>query len=73
MIIEPVESGPFFTVGYLVGDKAGGKAIVVDAPKDSAAELLSAARRHNLSIELIVNTHGHWDHIADNAALLRYS
>ncbi len=52
-----------------MGDKAGGKAIVVDAPKDSAAELLSAARRHNLSIELIVNTHGHWDHIADNAEL----
>ena len=69
MIIEPVESGPFFTVGYLVGDKAGGKAIVVDAPKNSAPKLLSAAGRHNLSIELIVNTHGHWDHIADNSEL----
>lgn len=69
MIIEPVESGPFFTVGYLVGDHPGGKAIVVDAPKDSATLLFNSATQQNLTLELIVNTHGHWDHIADNAAL----
>jgi hydroxyacylglutathione hydrolase len=69
MIIEPVESGPFFTVGYLVGDEKSGKAIVVDTPKDSTPQFLGAAGRLNLTIELIVNTHGHWDHIADNAAL----
>jgi hydroxyacylglutathione hydrolase len=69
MIIEPVESGPFFTVGYLVGDEKSGKAIVVDAPKDSAPRFLGAATRLNLTIELLVNTHGHWDHIADNSAL----
>jgi len=69
MIIEPVESGPFFTVCYLVGDKESRKGIVVDAPKDSTAPLLKAASRHSLAIDLIVNTHGHWDHIADNAAL----
>jgi hydroxyacylglutathione hydrolase len=71
MIIEPVESGPFFTVGYLVGDEKSGKAIVIDAPKDSTPHFLSAARMHNLSIELIVNTHGHWDHVADNLELQR--
>jgi hydroxyacylglutathione hydrolase len=71
MIIEPVESGPFFTVAYLVGDETGGKACIVDAPKDAADRLLRAAARHNLSVELIVNTHGHWDHIADNAELKR--
>lgn len=71
MIIEPIESGPFFTVAYLVGDEPGGRAIIVDAPKDSAEPLLKAAARHNLIVELIVNTHGHWDHIADNAELNR--
>lgn len=69
MIIKSVESGPFFTNGYLVGDETTGKAIVVDAPKDSAQYLVRAANRHNLTIELIVNTHGHWDHIADNVEL----
>jgi hydroxyacylglutathione hydrolase len=69
MIIEHVESGPFYTASYLVGDERTGKAIVVDAPKDSTLHLLGAASRLNLTIELIVNTHGHWDHIADNAAL----
>jgi hydroxyacylglutathione hydrolase len=71
MIIEPVESGPFFTVGYLVGDENSRKGIVIDAPKDSTAQLLEAAARHDLTIDLIVNTHGHWDHIADNATLQR--
>jgi len=71
MIIEPVESGPFFTVGYLVGDEKSGKGIVVDAPKDSTRHFLSAARKHNLTVELIVDTHGHWDHIADNLELQR--
>ncbi len=69
MIIEQVESGPFYTIGYLVGDENSGKAIVVDAPKDSASPIISAANRNNMTIELIVNTHGHWDHIADNAEL----
>jgi hydroxyacylglutathione hydrolase len=69
MIIETVESGPFFTNGYLVGDEMTHKAIVIDAPKDSAHLLTSAANRHNLTIQLIINTHGHWDHIADNARL----
>jgi hydroxyacylglutathione hydrolase len=71
MIIEPVESGSFFTIGYLVGDEKSGKAIVIDAPKDSAQPLLDAATRHQLVVELVVNTHGHWDHIADNAELKR--
>ena len=73
MIIEPVESGPFYTVGYLVADEPGGKAIVVDAPKDSTVSLMRTANRHNVEIELIVNTHGHWDHIADNALLQQRS
>jgi hydroxyacylglutathione hydrolase len=71
MIIEPVESGPFFTVGYLVGDEKSGRAIVVDAPKDSTPHLLRAANDHKMAIELIINTHGHWDHIADNLELQR--
>jgi hydroxyacylglutathione hydrolase len=71
MIIEPVESGPFFTVGYLVADEESRRGIIVDAPKDSTATLLEAVARHSLTIDLIVNTHGHWDHIADNAALQR--
>ncbi len=69
MIIEAVESGPFYTIGYLVGDETSGRAIVVDAPKDSARRLLEAASKYSLAIELIVNTHGHWDHVADNADL----
>lgn len=69
MILEPFNAGPLDTVCYLVGDESAGEAMVVDAPKDVSIEVLQAAGNANLKIILIVNTHGHWDHIADNAPL----
>ncbi|MBI5684762.1 MAG: MBL fold metallo-hydrolase [Verrucomicrobia bacterium] len=64
-------SGPYETHAYLVGDETSSEAMVVDAPPGSAAQLAEAARKHRLTIRHIVNTHGHWDHMADNAALKR--
>ena len=63
--------GPYATHAYLVGDEATGEALVVDAPPDSAAQIFEAARQNQLTIRQIVNTHGHWDHMADNAELKR--
>ena len=71
MKIFSLTSGPFETHAYLVGEEAGGEAMVVDAPPDSAAQLAEAARKNRLTIRHIINTHGHWDHMADNAALKR--
>ena len=70
MIIECVTSGPVDTNGYLVADEAGGEAMIVDAPLESAAELLRAGRSRGMRVCRIVDTHGHWDHVADNAALV---
>ena len=71
MILEVFPSGPVDTNGYLVADKRGGHAVVIDAPLDAAEPMVEQARKWNVEITHLVNTHPHWDHILDNARLLR--
>jgi glyoxylase-like metal-dependent hydrolase (beta-lactamase superfamily II) len=70
MLIDCITSGPVDTNGYLVADETAGEAMIVDAPLDSAAELLRRVESRGLRVLRIVDTHGHWDHVADNAALV---
>jgi glyoxylase-like metal-dependent hydrolase (beta-lactamase superfamily II) len=71
MIIETFEAGPIATNGYLVADKRGGKALVIDAPQGVAALMVAQASEWNAPITHLINTHAHWDHFLDNAELLR--
>ena len=71
MIVETFEAGPVATNGYLVADKRGGQALVIDAPQGAAAPMVEQAREWNTPIVRLINTHGHWDHFLDNAELLR--
>lgn len=61
-------SGPIETNGYLVLDGAG-RALAIDAPGDVTATLVAAAAANGATIEAIVITHPHWDHVQDAAAL----
>src|SRR5690349_24981944 len=70
MIIECVTSGPVDTNAYLVADEDSGEAMIVDAPLQSTDELMRRAQKQGLRIMRIVDTHGHWDHVGDNAALV---
>lgn len=70
MIIECVTSGPVDTNGYLIADEDGGAAMIVDAPLQSTDELMRRAQKHGVRVVRIVDTHGHWDHVGDNAALV---
>lgn len=65
MIIEPLVVGPLQTNCYIVGEQASGQGIVID-PGGDAAMILDAVRRLKLEIKLVVNTHGHFDHIMAN-------
>lgn len=53
---------------YLIYDEDGGEGIVVD-PGGNGAPLLQKIAEHALTIRYILNTHGHFDHIAGNADL----
>jgi glyoxylase-like metal-dependent hydrolase (beta-lactamase superfamily II) len=57
------------TNAYLIVDETSGKAIVVDVPHSTADQVLAAAKAANATIERIVITHSHWDHIGDAAKL----
>lgn len=66
-----VEAGPAATVGYFLFDRATGQAWVVDVPMGSAEQYTALARQNGVRIAQILLTHGHWDHVADAAALQR--
>jgi hydroxyacylglutathione hydrolase len=70
MQIDVFPTGPLPTNAYLVADEETKEAWIIDAPPDSAEEVLDAAKERGYHVTLIINTHGHWDHIADNAAML---
>lgn len=71
MLIATFEAGPVSTNGYLVADRPGGCAVVIDAPAGVSAAMTTRAADWGVPIRWLVNTHGHWDHILDNAELLR--
>lgn len=70
MLIETFPSGPVTTNAYLVADEDAGETWVIDAPPDSARAVLDAAAAHGWRVVSLINTHGHWDHIVDNAAVM---
>jgi glyoxylase-like metal-dependent hydrolase (beta-lactamase superfamily II) len=66
MIIERSMQQDWLSNAYLVGDEESGKAVVIDSG-GPAEPLLEAAERHGLDVELLLLTHHHGDHVAENA------
>jgi hydroxyacylglutathione hydrolase len=71
MILEICPSGPVETNAILLGCSQTRKAALIDAPPGSSEFFLSLQKRENLSIEMILLTHSHWDHIAELSLLRR--
>jgi hydroxyacylglutathione hydrolase len=67
--IEVGAFGPWAANAYLVWDGQSDEALVIDPGMDAAAALMARAAANGLRIHLIANSHGHIDHIIDNAAL----
>ena len=69
LIIERIVVGALQTNCYVVGDQATRAGIVID-PGGDAGVILEAVQRLKLSISLVVNTHGHFDHIMANREVM---
>lgn len=67
--IQAFPSGPFATNAYIVACSATRLAAIIDPAPDSTTALTKYLADHNLTLDKILLTHSHWDHIADVAAL----
>jgi glyoxylase-like metal-dependent hydrolase (beta-lactamase superfamily II) len=68
MIIQQLKIGFMDNFTYIVGCEQTREAMVID-PGSDVDRILAEAENRGLTITLIVNTHGHGDHTAGNAAL----
>jgi len=65
VIIERSMSDDWLSNAYLVADEPGGHGIVIDSGGPSAP-LLEAIERSELTVEHLLLTHHHHDHVAEN-------
>ncbi len=63
MILETRAVAPFFKNGFVLGCEETRQGLLID-PGDEVGELLAAVQAHNLSIQYILLTHAHIDHIS---------
>ena len=61
--------GPLSTNVYVLADPASREAIAIDTATPCLGWIAGALAEREWTLKLIVNTHGHWDHMGDNAAV----
>ena len=64
MTIETFVCGPLDNSCYIVSDEESKKSIIIDAPAGSLSFFTDYIKNNGLSVEYIILTHGHIDHIA---------
>jgi glyoxylase-like metal-dependent hydrolase (beta-lactamase superfamily II) len=61
--------GPIATNVHLLADERSREAIAIDTAIPSLAWIRDELAARAWTLKLIVSTHGHWDHVGDNAAV----
>lgn len=69
MIVASLPTGPLAVNCYLVGCETTKKAAIID-PGGDVEQILALLNEHQLTAEMIINTHGHFDHIGGNSHLV---
>jgi len=70
MVIHKLTLGLFGVNNFIIHSSGSSKAILIDACEDSQS-ILSKISELNLELVYLINTHGHGDHIAGNAEIIR--
>jgi hydroxyacylglutathione hydrolase len=65
--------GPAATNVHVLADPASHEAIAIDTAIPSLAWIVDELAARDWTLKLIVSTHGHWDHIGDNAAVAEHT
>ncbi|MGI6712938.1 MAG: MBL fold metallo-hydrolase [Bacillota bacterium] len=70
MIIKTLQVGMIGTNCYIVACSNTKEAAVID-PGDEAQRIMKTVKENGLSVSVIINTHGHWDHVGGNNELFQ--
>jgi hydroxyacylglutathione hydrolase len=65
--------GPLATNVYVLADTASGEAIAIDTAIPSLRWIADELAAREWTLRLIISTHGHWDHVGDNAAVAEHT
>jgi hydroxyacylglutathione hydrolase len=65
--------GPLATNVYVLADERSREAIAIDTAIPSLAWISDELAARSWTLRLIVSTHGHWDHVGDNAAVAAHT
>jgi hydroxyacylglutathione hydrolase len=65
--------GPIATNVHLLADPGSREAIAIDTATPALAWISEEVAARGWTLKLIVSTHGHWDHIGDNAAVAAHT
>ncbi len=65
--------GPIATNVHVLADARSREAIAIDTATPSLAWIADELAARGWTLKLIVSTHGHWDHIGDNAAVAAHT
>jgi hydroxyacylglutathione hydrolase len=65
--------GPIATNVHILADARSREAIAIDTATPSLAWIAGELAERDWTLKLIVSTHGHWDHIGDNAAVAAHT
>lgn len=62
MILEIIKVGEMQVNCYILACAENGQALIID-PGDEAAKIKAVLAKHKLKPAMVINTHGHYDHI----------
>jgi hydroxyacylglutathione hydrolase len=65
--------GPLATNVYILGDPRSREAIAIDTATPCLRWISGELAEREWTLKLIVSTHGHWDHVGDNAAVAEHT
>jgi len=65
--------GPLATNVHVVADPRSREAIAIDTATPCLAWIADELAARDWTLKLIVSSHGHWDHIGDNAAVAAHT
>jgi len=65
MILETINVSPMQVNCYILACAEGREAIIID-PGDQARKIRAVLEKHKLRPSMVINTHGHYDHIGSD-------